>query len=77
MLSNDTEKNITCFEREQDSPIFFAYYAADIFFPANPTKKKQMQHSFRIVSSQTNDLGPSFINPQLELLLEPSLTVHH
>ncbi|CAI2176265.1 3226_t:CDS:2, partial [Funneliformis geosporum] len=40
MLSNDTEKNITRFEREQDSPIFFAYYTADIFLPGKSNKEK-------------------------------------
>src|SRR5215216_6225543 len=40
MLSNDTEKNITRFEREQDSPIFFAYCAADTFLSGKSNKEK-------------------------------------
>ncbi|CAI2198305.1 4349_t:CDS:1, partial [Funneliformis geosporum] len=40
MLSNDNDKNITRFEREQDSPIFFAYCAADIFLPGKSNKEK-------------------------------------
>ena len=40
MLSNDTEKNITRFEREHDSPIFFAYCAAETFLPGKSNKEK-------------------------------------
>ena len=40
MLSKDSEKNITRFEREQDSPMFFVYCAAEIFLPDKSNKEK-------------------------------------